>query len=49
MILEQQLFRNYNELYQLILCCYKDISILKVYEKMQKDKMPTRFQNFVML
>lgn len=38
MILEQQLFRNYNELYELILCCYKDISILKAYEKLQKEK-----------
>jgi len=38
MILEQQLFRNYNELYELILCCYKDISILKAYEKLQKKK-----------
>ncbi len=37
MILEQQLFRNYNELYELILCCYKDISILKAYEKLQKE------------
>lgn len=38
MILEQQLFRNYNELYELILCCYKDISILNAYEKLQKEK-----------
>lgn len=38
MILEKQLFRNYNELYELILCCYKDISILKAYEKLQKEK-----------
>ncbi len=38
MILENQLFRNYNELYELILCCYKDISILKAYEKLQKEK-----------
>lgn len=37
MILEQQLFRNYNELYDLILCCYKDISILEAYEKLQKE------------
>lgn len=38
MILENQLFRNYNELFELILCCYKDISILKAYEKLQKEK-----------
>lgn len=38
MILDKQLFRNYNELYELILCCYKDISILKAFEKLQKEK-----------
>ena len=38
MILEQQLFRNYNELYELILCCYKDVSILQEYDKLQKEK-----------
>ncbi len=38
MILDQQLFRNYNELYTLILNCYKYNSILKAYEKMQKEK-----------
>lgn len=38
MILEKQLFRNYNELHELILCCYKDISILKAYEKLQNEK-----------
>ena len=37
-ILDKQLFRNYNELYNLILCCYKDISILKAYEELQKKK-----------
>lgn len=25
-------------MYELILCCYKDISILKAYEKLQKEK-----------
>ena len=38
MILDKQLFRNYNELYELILCCYKDVSILQEYEKLQKEK-----------
>lgn len=38
MILDKQLFRNYNELYELILCCYKDISILKAYEKLQNEE-----------
>ena len=38
MKLDNQLFRNYNELYELILCCYKDISILKAYEKLQNEK-----------
>lgn len=39
MILDKQLFRNYNELYELILCCYKDISVLKAYEKLQNEKI----------
>lgn len=38
MKLDKQLFRNYNELYELILCCYKDISILEAYEKLQNEK-----------
>ena len=38
MELDKQLFRNYNELYELILCCYKDISILKAYEELQNEK-----------
>lgn len=38
MILDEQLFRNYNELYTLISDCYKYSSILKAYEKMQKEK-----------
>ena len=38
MDLDKQLYRNYNELYELILCCYKDISILKAYEELQKEK-----------
>lgn len=38
MILDEQSFRNYNELYELILCCYKDISILEAYEKLQNEK-----------
>lgn len=38
MILDKQLFRNYNELYELILCCYNDVSILQEYDKLQKEK-----------
>jgi len=38
MILDKQLYRNYNELYELLLCCYKDVSILKAYEKLQTEK-----------
>lgn len=55
MELDKQLFRNYNELYALILCCYKDISILKAYEKLQKenkdlyDMVPHISNHFVVL
>lgn len=38
MTLDNQLFRNYNELCNLILCCYKDISILEAYEELQNKK-----------
>lgn len=38
MILSEQLFRNYNELYTLILSCYKHSSILEAYEQLQKKK-----------
>lgn len=38
MTLDKQLFRNYNELYKLILCCYKDTSILEAYEELQNKK-----------
>lgn len=38
MKLDKQLFRNYNELYTLILWCYKDISILEAYERLQNKK-----------
>ena len=33
--LDEQLYRNYNELYALIMQCYKDVSILKVYMEVQ--------------
>ena len=33
--LDEQLYRNYNELYSLIIQCYKDVSILKVYMELQ--------------
>lgn len=55
MILDKQLFRNYNELYKLILCCYKDISILKAYEKLQNknsdlyNMVPDISNHFVVL
>lgn len=37
MRLDDKLWRNYNELYDLILCCYRDVSILKVYETLQEE------------
>lgn len=36
--LEEQLFRNYNELYSLILQCYKDISMLDGYRRLQTKR-----------
>lgn len=39
MILNEQLFRNYNELYESILRCYQEISVLEAYETMQKQQM----------
>ena len=36
--LEEQIFRNYNELYSLILHCYKDISILDGYKELQTKR-----------
>lgn len=38
MELEGQLFRNYNELYALIMCCYKDFSLIEAYGRLQKEK-----------
>lgn len=38
MILEGQLLRNYNELYELILYCYKNFFILEEYKKLQENK-----------
>lgn len=37
--LDEQLYRNYNELYFLIMQCYKDVSILKVYMELQTKKL----------
>lgn len=39
MILNEQLFRNYNELYESILRCYQEISVLEAYETLQKQQM----------
>lgn len=39
MILNEQLFRNYNELYESILRCYQEISVLEAYEMLQKQQM----------
>lgn len=55
MKLTEQLFRNYNELYEMIICCYKDVSILTGYETLQKDMRdaynmaPTISNHFVLL
>lgn len=38
MELDGQLFRNYNELYALIMCCYKDVSLIDAYGRLQKEK-----------
>lgn len=43
--MEEQLCRNYNELYSLILQCYKDISILDGYKKLQTKR--TELYNMV--
>lgn len=39
MILNEQLFRNYNELYESILRCYQENSVLEAYETLQKQQM----------
>ena len=39
MILNEQLFRNYNELYESILRCYQENSVLVAYETLQKQQM----------
>ena len=36
--LEEQLYRNYNELYSMIMQSYKDISILAGYDKLQTKR-----------
>lgn len=43
--LEEQLYRNYNELYSLISQCYKDISMLDGYKKLQTKR--TELYNMV--
>jgi len=54
MELDKQTHRNYNELYELLLSCYKDASILKAYEEVQKkkdlyDSVPNVSNHFVKL
>jgi len=39
--LDDQTYRNYNELYDMILQCYRNISILDVYKKLQTEKTET--------
>ena len=38
MILDEQLFRNYNELANMILQGYQDIAILNSFEQMRKNQ-----------
>lgn len=38
MVLEGQLIKNYNELYKIILDCYKDVFILERYKKLEDEK-----------
>lgn len=55
MELDGQLFRNYNELYALIMCCYKDVSLIDAYGRLQKEKrdsyerVPDISNHFVLL
>ena len=39
--LDNQTYRNYNELYDMILQCYRNISILNVYKELQTEKTET--------
>lgn len=38
MILDEQLFRNYNELKKMILQGYQDVAILNSFEQMRKNQ-----------
>ena len=39
--LDNQTYRNYNELYDMILQCYRNISILNVNKELQTEKTET--------
>ena len=38
MKLDEQLFRNYNELHAMIKQCYRNVAILEAYKIIQKEK-----------